>query len=410
MKAKKRIIDNIVLRILSVIIAILLWLVVANIEDPVITKQFNDVPVEVVNAEVLDSINKVYEIVEGETANFTVKGRSSVLSDLTADDFNVLADFSHLSDVNSVNVDISAKSSATQVEIYKNSNTVVVSLEDEDSANFPITVVTSGEVEDGYAIGEKTATPNILEVTGPASMIKKIDTVQALIDVNNAYDDVSGEVEIKYLNGDGDELDATRFTAKTSTVSVKVQVLKTKEVDVNVSTIGELAAGYSIKNVNYEPQKIKIAGPDEVLSEVEEIVIDDVDVTGLSKDAEFSISPLEYLPEGTYLANAEEQIMVTVEVGRYITKSITITKDDIDISGGNPSYNYNISDDTTIKLTISGYADELNGLKASDFKPMIDVTDCGVGSYLLALQYENPEDIETVVSGKVSVNIAKTSD
>jgi YbbR domain-containing protein len=408
-KLKGIITNNLHLKILAFLIAGLLWLVVGNIEDPVTTKQFSDVPVEIINESVLDSINKVYEIKDGKTATFIVKGRESVLNSLTADDFLVQADLAHLSEVNAMNVDITPKSAGSNIEIYRNSNTVTVSIEDEASSNFPVTVVTDGTVKEGYAIGERVATPNLVQVTGPASLIKKIKTVQAMVNVDNAYKDVENKVELIYLNGDGDLLDADRLTADYDSVNVTVRVYKSKNIAVNVETIGELPDGYSVKNITYEPQTITVAASDEVLSSLTSITIDDVDISDIHSSKQYTIDPAGYIPEGVYLANTDEQIAVTVEVGKYITKTLTLTNDDIDISGGSPKYNYKLDPETTVKLIISGYQDDINKLKASDFAPMIDVSDRGVGSHLLDLQYSNVDNAEVTVSGKISVTVVKSN-
>ena len=41
------------LKILSFLLAVMLWLIVVNIDDPVTTQTFNNIPVAVTNAEVL---------------------------------------------------------------------------------------------------------------------------------------------------------------------------------------------------------------------------------------------------------------------------------------------------------------------------------------------------------------------
>ena len=409
MKLKGILANNLHLKILAFLIAGLLWLVVGNIEDPVTTKQFSDVPVEIINESVLDSINKVYEVKDGKTATFIVKGRESVLNSLTADDFIVQADFAHLSEVNAMNVDISLKNTGSTVEIYRNSNTVTVSLEDEAYSNFPVTVVTDGTVKEGYAMGERVATPNLVRVAGPASLIRKIKTVQAMVSVDNAYKDVESKVDLVYLNGDGDLLDADRLTVDYSSVNVTVRIYKSKNITVNVETVGTLPEGYSIKSITYEPQTITVAASDEILSSLSSITIDDVDISDIHSNEQYTISPGDYLPEGVFLANTDEQIAVTVEVGKYITKTLSITNDDIDISGGNPKYNYKLGPETTVKLVISGYQNDINKLKASDFAPMIDVSDLGAGSYLLDLQYSGVDDAEVTVSGKVSVTVTKSN-
>ena len=44
---------NIGLKLLSVLLALLLWLTVMNVEDPAVTVTISDVPVQIVNREVI---------------------------------------------------------------------------------------------------------------------------------------------------------------------------------------------------------------------------------------------------------------------------------------------------------------------------------------------------------------------
>ena len=55
-KRMKQITSNWGLKLVSLAIAIVLWLIVVNIDDPVTKKQFYNIPVEMVHEEALDSV------------------------------------------------------------------------------------------------------------------------------------------------------------------------------------------------------------------------------------------------------------------------------------------------------------------------------------------------------------------
>ena len=103
---KEKLTRNIGLKILSIVLAAILWLVITNIDDPIKTKNFYNVPVEILNEDAIASLNQVYDIKEGETIDFTVAARRSIIENLALSDFRVTADFSKLSDVNAVTIDI----------------------------------------------------------------------------------------------------------------------------------------------------------------------------------------------------------------------------------------------------------------------------------------------------------------
>ena len=94
MKSQK---NNMWMKILSVVIAVLIWLFVANTNDPVITKRFYSIPVRVTNEDALTKRGYAYEILDGEEVNITVKGKSSIVRSMGITDFQAVADFSKLS-------------------------------------------------------------------------------------------------------------------------------------------------------------------------------------------------------------------------------------------------------------------------------------------------------------------------
>ena len=67
--------SNLSLKIASVIVAFLFWLVIINITDPTTSKTFHDIPVKILNENVITSANQVYEIEDGDTVQVTVKGK-----------------------------------------------------------------------------------------------------------------------------------------------------------------------------------------------------------------------------------------------------------------------------------------------------------------------------------------------
>ena len=73
MKSQK---NNMWMKILSVVIAVLIWLFVANTNDPVVTKRFYSIPVKVMNEDALTKRGYAYEILDGEEVNITVKERA----------------------------------------------------------------------------------------------------------------------------------------------------------------------------------------------------------------------------------------------------------------------------------------------------------------------------------------------
>ena len=154
---KKRMESDLLLKIISVVFAFLLWMFVINTDNPVIKKTFSDVPVDMLNEQVLDDLNQTYKIESGDTVSFTVKGKKDVVDRLTKSDFRATADVSSMSDVHAIQIEVEALRYKSQLDIDTGGATVKVVLEDVKSDQIPVNVVVKGTPASGYTVSMQTA-------------------------------------------------------------------------------------------------------------------------------------------------------------------------------------------------------------------------------------------------------------
>ena len=273
---KNRILDHFGLKVLSLIIAIVIWVIVANVDDYTTTKQISGIEIEFINGNAITEKNKVYEVPEGTAIDIIVKGRRSIVEKLTNEDFKAVADLSKMSITNAVAVNVSAVSSRVDKELtisYTN-NAVNIAVEEKLQKQLPITVRTSSEVADGYAIRNKTASPNLITVEGAESVVNTIEEVVVDVDVNGASESLSAYAAPVFLDKNGNEIDSSKFDYDVKEVEVSVEVLKTKELTVRVKTQGEPKKGYAVASIDYQPTSILVVGEAADLAKVDEVVID----------------------------------------------------------------------------------------------------------------------------------------
>ena len=132
-KILKKLLNNLPLKILSILIAIVIWYVV------VIVKERFDVPVHVTNEAYIAAGKKTYQIAEEyQTVTVTVTDNNSVVSRLKASDITVTADLTQsvMMDTNPVYVPIKAACSMVKQEKLSTvTATIPVEIEDVDSEN-----------------------------------------------------------------------------------------------------------------------------------------------------------------------------------------------------------------------------------------------------------------------------------
>lgn len=408
---KKQIFKNFGYKILAVFFAILLWLVVINITDYTITVKIEDIPVEQKNTDVLDELEQVYDVVKGDTVDIYVKGRRSVVSNLTADNFYAYADVSQMSITNSVQIYVEPrnKSIGEDISIDYADNIMQLSLEDKVTEQFPVKVVTKGELITGYAIGETYATPNIITIEGPKSAVEKITDVTVTVDVNNAKENITAVGNIEILDAYGEQIKNDKLIISQETADVTVNVYPVKTVDVYVDIKGTPMDGYAISDIVYQPQTVEIAGSKDNISDIDEIKIDDISVSGLSESLQTTVNLEDYLPDNIVVAQQSSEIAITVDIEKLISKSINVSEDDIAVTGRKSGYTYEIEMSDNFIVQVSGLENIIKDTEISDLNPRVNFSGLEAGTYNLELELKEIDGITYDVTGAVTVNISKNN-
>lgn len=386
---KEKLTRNIGLKILSIILAAILWLVITNVDDPITPASFTNVPVKILNADAIDAINTydmVYEIVEGATIDFTVAARRSIADNLAVTDFEVTADFAKLSDVNAVTIDIKCPRYGNDVTVTDGLYQVMkINLEELVNKNFKVTVVSKGEPAEGYFIGEKTAS-TIITVSGPKSKIERIKEIVAEVNVAGASGSFSSYEKLKALDEEGEEI-TSNLSFSQGYVSININVYETKEINLKIKTIGSPAPGYVIANEDYEPKSIEVAGEDDILKEITELIIEE-DISGVKENVPKEINLQEQLGEGLLLVGDDQTAVLNITVEKAQTKEITIWPGDIEVKNKPADMELAFITTGPINLKVVGPTDELKELNRNAIKPFIDLKDYAYGTYAVQIQIE----------------------
>lgn len=404
---KNRILNHFGLKVISLVIAIVVWIIVANLDDYKTTKQISGIEIEFVNGDAITEKNKVYEVPEGTTIDIVVKGRRSVVEELTSEDFKAVADLSKMSVTNAVTVEVSAISSyvARDLTISYTNNAVTIAVENKIEKQLPITVRADAEVAEGYAIRNKTATPNLITVRGAESVVNMIEEVVVDVDVTGANHNLTANAQPVFLDHSGEVIESTKFEYDVDEVAVSVEILQTKKLSVRVKTAGEVKDGYAIASVDYQPTSILVVGEAEDLAKVDEVLIDDIDVTDCSKDLETSVVIADYLPSGIALADDNEEVMIKVMIEAVEEKTLALEADDINIVGKDQSYQYTFTDSEGYSIKVRGLKDNLEKLKVTNLIPSIDVEGYGPGIYTFTVNLKEIKGIEILDTLTVELEI-----
>ena len=304
---KKLLTDNIGLKILALLAATILWVVVVNVDDPVVEKRFSGIPVEVVNDEAISKQNKTYEILDGsDTVTVIVKGKRSILDQMSKDYIKATADIKNLTIMDTVPIEVRSTRLSDRLEsIVSTTKNLKVHIEELGRKQVEITVATTGSVNAGNALGSVKPDVNILTVSGPVSLVRNIVSAKAEIDVTGLSKDVSTTAAVHLYDANGDPVSDSRIKSTVTSVHVDAQILETKEVEVSAITSGNPAEGYALTGVvTCNPSRITVAGRGSSFQELSRLVIPEslISVTGAMEDITQIVNVSSILPDGVRFA------------------------------------------------------------------------------------------------------------
>lgn len=428
---KKKIKNNLDLKILSVLFAIILWLIVVNIDDPVKTVQFTGVEVQILNGEELEAQGKVYEILDGTgEITVTVKGRRSIVEDISKENITAVADMKDLTSMNTLSIEVTSNKYGNELDdIKSDQDNVRISIEDLKKIQKVIEIEVVGEPDDGYILGSLTTALNQIYLEGPESVIDQVSAARAQLDVDGVKANVSSSVPIKLYDSKGKEINDTRITMNISTVSVNQEILMTKEVPVEFRVGGAPAEGYALTGeVTSDVETVVIAGRKTVLEEIDSIVIPEsvLNVDDLRTDLEVKVNLQDYLPGNVIFADGEtshySQISVEVQKETFVT--VSFGKADVQVLNIPNGYkaevladgNYLTAQETNLK--VYGLASVLEEYDEENAVPRLDVaaymtqnniTELMPGIYNITPDFGLPEGAYIKDNFKIQVRITKES-
>lgn len=406
---KKILSNNLLLKLLSVLFAVMLWLVVVNIDDPTVSRTITGIPVVIQNEEVITEQGQVYEIVSGDTASIVVTGPRSYVDKMTNDDFIAEASFSEMSNVYAVPITVKHRYSKYEksVDITQKTTTMTLKIEKIITRNYEIQIRETEEMSPGYTMGSESVHPTTVEVSAPESVINVINKAVVEVNLSKYNESTTVSLPIKFYTKSGGIVNLGPYAElSTDTAEVSLGVYSVKEVPLKFTTVGKPADGYELTDVVSDIQTVKIAGDN--LNEIGNINIpgEVIDIDGKNSDVKLSIDISGYLPEGVILYDDNELIVnVVAKIEQLVTKRFNIRTRDIEIRNLSGDYSVTYPDGDTVAIQIRGLSKSFENFAEDTLAPYIDLTGIGEGENIVGLNITLPDNLKAAVQPTVKVQL-----
>jgi len=391
--------------ILSFLLAVAVWISAVTAADPNDTRQFPEaVKVEVLGLD--PELSLLGDI--PDTVIVTITAPSSIWNTFLANP-DVVKAYLDLSDkkVGDYEVKIKTQLDARPVEVISVEPALVsVHLERSATVSLPVELMTQGEAATGYDIGTPSFSESTANITGPESLISKIDKVIAPVNVAGALQTLSQEVRLRAVDKDGGTIENISIAPDRVTVALPVESLSGyRNLAVKAVVSGQLAAGYRLSNISVLPPTVTVYSADtELVNQLPGYVETSIiSITSAKSDIDMGVSLK--LPSGLTVVGDQT---VSVHIGiSPIENSITIQNIKVELIGLPEGMQAVISPEY-VSVIVSGPLNLLNQLTSAQVHVSVDVTGKQVGTYQLPPIVEvtiSELRIESILPGTIEIHL-----
>jgi YbbR domain-containing protein len=395
--------SNTTYRIVSVIIAIILWFVFLNQDNPYIEKTFT-IPVKIINRDSLSEQGLFLKSELIETVDVKVKGRTKTINKITANDFKLQSDLSqidksgeHALYLGTPNLEVNGvKIIAMDPEIY------TLSVGKTGNRELEVELELRGNVADEYEIIRIDQIPETIIIDGDEEDIKNVATAKAIIDIEGLKSSFSTKKEVQIFDSSGTEIPKFR-----NTFIVDTKIIMGKQVSFSPVVKGTPEKDFYFESIELIPKTILVTAESaDLLEKLQRITTADINITGINSDTVFEITPV--LPKGITLAEGYSNIKAKVFIGKVINKTITVESRNFILKGSNmDEFLYTVSPGQ-INVRIRGRESDLELFTADNFVISVNVSNMETSPISeLPLFIEAPGNIDVLSNHKVSITIKR---
>lgn len=391
--------------IISLVVAIALWVYVVGEMDPQIKKTYRSVPIKYINEQALIDKGMAVSSLGQDQMSVTLSGKRSLFTRMDSDDLSAEVDLSNAAvGTNELSVELNVPSGLEST--HQSVSKVVVKVEQRVSQKKQIRVSYLGS----YASGEEPTTlsisPASVTVSGAKSLVRKVSYIRATVQKSK----LSGKAET--VTASLTPVDSKGYVVKDVTLSqktahIRTALYKTKSVKLKVSV--KDSSGSSDSRTYDAPDRVTIKGPQSKLKNIDEIKTKTVDISNINTDTTVNIEPI--LPDGVELASDSGNLTLTVNVKNGdFSKDLIYRGSDVQIKDLGDSFDAKVLTDT-IKVTVTGSSKQLSAIKKSSITLSVGAGDLEEGTHDVQIEAETKKKYAdlTISPQTASLQITKKS-
>lgn len=300
--------DNLIIKIVCLLLAIFLWSFVMENKNPVVTKDIPVVSVEYRGVDKLRENGRVIISPKAPTISMRVEGRRNTITKMKNSEIKAFVDVKSIKvDSETLPIELSLPQGVNVTD--KSDETILVKTETVDTAKFPIRIMKVGDLPDNVEVDSIKLDPKEITVSGAKTYLNSIDYASVKIDQSNIDKDINLDLPINLSLKD----DAVKsfLTKSSESCKVIIDVLLKKDVEIK-PVVTNIPDGLNVAKITFSRPTVKIKGQDDIIKSHSHITTKPINLTNL-KQGENTVDVSLDLPQSIVLAEGSNgRITATV--------------------------------------------------------------------------------------------------
>ncbi len=398
--------------IVSLLASLTIWVYVTSMQSDQYKLEFHDVPVELVGEDTLrDTKNMVITDLDTSTVSVTVVGPRRIVAGLSGTDLKACVDVSRLSrsayttqqyyisypeGMDTTNIDDSGRSPSTVSFMVSPLNAKTIQVR----GSF------DGSLAEGYTAEAPVFEPATITVSGADVNLKDISYAWVSFGKENVDSTYKVETGFTLMNDNGEECSTVGLTCSDDVVTATLPLLLVKEIPLSVDLIEGAGATKANTKIKIEPESITLAGDSAILTGMNKIVLDTIDLTDFAS----TTSETYTIPIDNNMKNltGATEAKVTVEIVGLETRTYKVKN--ISCTNVTEGYAADIISES-IDVVLRGTPQQLDQLKAESIRAVADLTDYkeSTGQFMpnVKIIVDGFTDVGAIGQNTISIEIRK---
>lgn len=321
---------DILLRLLSVALAVVIWAIVMGAVNPQKNFSYNSIPVTLTGTDALLA-NTGLSVIEGDgqTVRLTVKGAANTVTTLRKGQLSIQLDVSSLTEAGEYELPITSNNvsiSRAGIEFQSaRPGAIKVRVDELETKTVPVRAAISGAPAAEYSAGKPEPTTKNIVVEGPAADVEEVAYAYVTIAADGATGTIRQDCPVTLCNEAGDPIASSYVTTKTQTITVTLPVyrLGTLPLTVTLKDGGTVTADQA--TVTISPSEVQLIGDQNAIAQMTEINLGEIDLGSVKTDT--AIIKTIDLPAGVRLVEGQpSSAEVTVTIDGVDTRHVSVTQ------------------------------------------------------------------------------------